>query len=487
MKLVSRERADEELADIEWRKCRKSLLYYLCNHVFLQDRVKQQIVLWEDWVHLVELAGIVQAWRDAMPRKPLYIIIFKSRQTGASSTLTAIGVWLANFFESTKVVMQSRNERTALEMLERARFICDHHPSYFRLKLFPNQDDIMGFPATNSKIITVPSTEDAGKSTDATFVICDEWEMHPYAEQGFAAIKPAMAKGGLFIGASTVNKQNIDSFPKQVWNDARSGKNNFIPIFWDYFVVPGRDEETYQRDTAGLPDYLRESEYPRNEMEALSAPKTTGFFNHDILEKMLKECREPVDTRYGGKVRIFTPSTTSRRFAFAIDPSEGREDPSVGIICDEQTDEDVACFNGKLSLDEQAKIAWELYREYNEPLLAVERNASGLTLIEKLNNLGIKNWYYSDKEKTKEGWYTGSRGINRLQMLNELAEEVHLRRKRIPIKDCVAQMFDFAWIEGKPQSVKGKHDDWVMCEALLHQIKKQQGGLIKITTAKYRG
>jgi len=171
----------------------------------------------------------------------------------------------------------------------------------------------------------------------------------------------------------------------------------------------------------------------------------------------------------------------------AVDASEGVEDPAIGIVADAQTEEDVACFNGKMSLDQQAKLTFELYQEYNEPLLCVERNASGLTLIEKLNNLGVKNWYYSDKDRKKQGWYTGGRGTNREMMLQEFAESVHLRRKRIPIKDCVLQMFDFAWIDGKPQAVRGKHDDWVMCEAILSQARKQVNFGIKITSAKYRG
>ena len=468
---VSKGEVNEYQADLEFRKCRMSLMYYLTHYVIIQDRVLQEQVAWQDWAHLTHLVNLVQAWADKKPREPMYLVIFKSRQMGASTIITAIGVWLATFFDSTKVIFQSKDERTASEMLERARFICEHHPKYLRLKIFPNQDDIAGFPATNSKIITIPSTEDAGKSTDATFVACDEWEAHRRAREGFAAVKPPMAKGCLFIGVSTVDKTNMESFPKEIWAGAKRGENGFIPLFWDYFQVPGRTEATWQRDTQGLSDYEREAQYPRNEKEALSAPKSLGYFNHDILDKMLAETRNPVDARYGGKVNIYTPSTTSRKFVMAVDSSEGVVDETVAIVADAQTSEDCASINGKMPLDESAKLIYEIYKEYNEPLICVERNASGLALIEKLKNLGIKNWFYSDAAKTKEGWFTAS-GANRDKMLLEFQEEILLRRKRIPIKDAILQMYHFAIIDGKPQAVRGRHDDWVMAEALLNMTIK---------------
>src|SRR3990172_1551228 len=132
--LVSQGEVNEYQADLEFRKCRMSLMYYLTHYVIIQDRVLQEQVAWQDWAHLTHLVNLVQAWADKKPREPMYLVIFKSRQMGASTIITAIGVWLATFFDSTKVIFQSKDERTASEMLERARFICEHHPKYLRLK-----------------------------------------------------------------------------------------------------------------------------------------------------------------------------------------------------------------------------------------------------------------------------------------------------------------------------------------------------------------
>lgn len=482
--------------DIEWRKCKRSLLYYLSNYVWIQDRIKQAIVHWESWEHLLQLVNLVQEWADADVKYPLSVVIFKSRQVGATTTICGIAKWLASFFQSTKVEFESETGEIANEMLTRIKFINEREPNFFRLKMFPSQDNIIGYPASNAKLVAMGSTATAGRASDTTMVVNDEWETHPYAVQSFGATRPAMMRGGIFIGNTTINKQragDVDerspdfSLPQKIYTDAKQGRNNFIPLFWGYFSVPGRTDETWQRDTAGMPDWQKEAEYPRTEAEMLAPSKTTGYFNHDVLEKYLQECRDPIEQRYGGLLKIYTPPVTSRKFCFAIDPSEGQDDPSAGIIADSQTDEDVACFHGKISIDEQAKVAHELYKEYNEPLIAVERNASGLTLIDKLENLGVKNWFYGNRDRDMKGWYTGSRGVNRDQILLEFAESVHLRRKRIPIKDCINQMFDFAWVNGRPQAVRGKHDDWIMCEAILGQVLKEKSGTIKFATTKYRG
>ncbi len=476
----------DEFYDKEIQKCRKDLLYYLTHYVTIQDAASQRLITWQPQAHLMELIKPVQEWYDCHPRKPRYFIVFKSRKVYATSLLSGIANWLLTFNESTQGLMLSQGEKEAKLFLGRSKFINDHHPPFLKLKAMPDQDDVLGFPATNGQITALPSTDKAGKSFDATFVFCDEWEEHPKARENFASVQPAMARGGLFIAVTTIVKADFTSFAKEIWEGAKRGTNGFTPIFWGYYDVPGRTPETYQRDTAAFADWQREQEYPRTEKECFSSPKVLGYFNHDILEKYLELCRDPIETRYGGLIRIWKPAITNRKDVFAVDTSEGREDPAVGIIGDATGDK--ACFNGKISTEEQSKLIWELYNEYNEPLMVVENNsACGGSLIEKLKALGVENWYYSpaDKEHKKPGFHTGTQ---RALMLTQHAESIHLRQRDIPIKDCILQHFDFATIDGKPQAVGGKHDDWVMCEAILGQgLKIKPQGAVTMSTAKYRG
>ena len=490
MTQLSDEGAEEERQDIEWRKCRHSLLYYLSNYVLVQDATSQRIIKWRVHPHLLKLINLVQGWADAIPRKPLYIIIFKARQVYTTTTIAAIANWLCSFFESTRVFESSQREDDANEILGRSRFINDNHPDFLKLKLAPDQSSLLGFPATHSRIRALPSTAGAGRSTDATMFFPDEWEYHSDAEKNFAASKPTVDKGGLYIGASTVDKTNLESFPKSIWRGAKDKSNNFIPLFWDYFVVPGRTEETWKEHTKGLADWQKEGEYPRSEEEAMSAPASTCYFNRDAIAEMFKECREPIEKRYGDLVRIYAKSRAESKYLFAIDPSEGQYDPSVGIISDWRTEQDVVAVSVKISIDQQARTYYELYEEYNKPYIAVERNAAGLLLIDKLKQMGIKNWYYQDRARKKEGWWTsgtGSGGGTRPVMLSDLAENISDRHLGIPMRDALGEFLSFSWIDGKPQAIRGAHDDWVMAHAILCQLRKSHPvGSVKVTSFKYK-
>lgn len=427
----------------------------------------------------------VQEWLDRpKPREPLYIIIFKSRQIGLSWLLAAIATYLCTFFESSKVLELSKKEKDAGELLEKSKFITRRHPDWLRLKLEPDQQSELGFPATHGKIQALPSTKDAGRSSDATMVICDEWEYHPYAADNFGSVKPTIAKGGLFVACSTVDKTNFETFAKVIYNDTE--KSGFISHFFDYFVVPGRTEETRERDAAGLPEWLKESEYPRNEREALSVPQSTCYFDRQSIIDLWEDVEhiKPIEERYGGKIRIYKRPVSDRKYILAGDSSEGQYDPAAFIIQDWATEEDVVAVHGKMSMDEQAKLIFELYAEYNNPFVGIERNAGGVGLIEKLVNMGITNWYNYRKETP--GWWTQT--SNRPVMLLELAEGINLRLVRIPMIDALSEFLNFQWIDGKPQAVRGTHDDWVMAHAIARQIRKEIKAKrpVRVSSFKYK-
>ena len=381
--------------------------------------------------------------------------------------------WLCTFFESTKVLESSQKEDDANEILAKSRFINNNHPDFLKLKLEPDQASMMGFPATHSKIRALPSTSGAGRSTDATLVFPDEWEFHENAEENFAAIKPTIDKGGIFIGTSTIDKTRMNSFPKKIWNEAKLKENNFILIFWGYFVLPHRTKETWIEDTKGLADWQAEAEYPRSEAEAFSAPTTISRFDVGALREMLKECPSPIRIEYNGFVKIYKEPVAGRKYCFPIDPSEGVYDPSLGVVIDSQTNEEVAKYSGKIPINEQARMIFDLYERYYKPFIAPERNASGLSLIDKLIDMGITNWYYSDKLKTKPGWWTHS--TNRGLMINDLAENIRLRQDRISDEAEIEEMQSFIRTEKHPdgEARGGCHDEAPIVWAIYHQVRKE--------------
>ena len=156
-----------------------------------------------------------------------------------------------------------------------------------------------------------------------------------------------------------------------------------------------------------------------------------------------------------------------------VDPADGGDPFALGVM-DWQTCELVATAHGRVKTDELAKISLEIYEEYNKPYLAVERNAGGVLLIDKLKAEGVTSWYMKDPEKHPErlGWYTDSanRGPT---LLNWREEGIYKRQAVIYDKNVVEEHYSFIQEPGKqPKAQKGTHDDWVMMLSILWAIRK---------------
>ena len=428
----------------------------------------------------MELAGLLRTNKK--------IIVFKSRQVGLSWTMAGYAAWLMTFFDSSKILELSQGESEAFDLLSKTQFILNNHPEWIKFKLDPNQRGLLGIPATNSIAKALPSTEAAGRSTDATLVICDEWEYHPYAANNYAAIKPTISAGGQIVGVSTVDKSNMESFPKEIWDGATHGTNGFTPVFYGWDVVPSRNKEWFDEETRDMRPWVREQEFPATIEEALAPVSAKCYFDQEVIYEMLKDCTKPIEERLGGNVKIYKKAVAGKKYVFSIDTSEGTGDPCVGVISDWQTGDEVAEFHGKITVDEQAKIISDLYNEYNSPFICVERNADGRRLIDKLKALEITNWYYDPKDKKREkpGWWTTD--TNRPFMLGELAEAIYKRLIRIPNKEALAEFLSFIRTDsGKAMAIGGRHDDYVMAWAIMWQVRKFMpipAG--KVKSVKYR-
>lgn len=431
-------------------------------------------------------------------REEKKVIVFKSRQVGISWVLALYAAWLLTFFDSTKVLELSQKEDDAYDLLGKTKFILNHHPDFLRCKLDPDQSGLVGIPATDGVIKALPSTHNAGRSTDATLVICDEWEYHPYAEANFAAIKPTIDAGGQFIGVSTIDRLNINSFPKTIWREAKSGKNTFEPRFYGWRVVPTRTEAWFKEVSRDMPEWMRAGEYPEDEVEAMSPLKTIGFFDNDVLDAMFKDVvyesiRTTIINTRGGIVNIYKLPVVGKRYCVFTDPSDGKDDPCHIVVMDWTTGEGVCEVSGKVTADVCAQIHDELVRLYNKAFNSYEINSSaGAKFQETIKNVETPNqcWFVKaddSLDKNKKGWYTSPQ--MKKKMIWGLEEAVRKRLITVHRRETLEQFKGFIIPQGEdPQIIKGMHDDAIIAWAGVWQIRKfmPNAGFIKIHSYTYK-
>jgi len=347
------------------------------------------------------------------------------------------------------------------------------------------------FPTNYSEIRALPSTDKAGRSTDATLVIRDELAYHPYAAANFRSIGPTVDSGGQLIDVSTIDKLDEQNHFSERVNKAREGDCQAHFIFLGWRSRPVRIDgielddwyETYVKSKYS--EFELEQEYPETVEQALSPSKVICRFDKDALNSMMQDVSHPIEARFDGMVRIYKAPVAGRKYCFGIDPSEGGYDYSVGTIIDWQTCEQVAEFRCKLPVDDQARIILDLYNLYFSPFIAPERNADGRRLIDKLLGLGIKNFYHTSKDKP--GWWTDSK--SRPVMIADLAEMVSKRNLRVYNREAINEFYSFIRTEKHPEGIatKGRHDDYVIAWAITLQLRKHMPtGGVSIKSFKYR-
>ena len=220
-------------------------------------------------------------------------------------------------------------------------------------------------------------------------------------------------------------------------------------------------------------------------------PQGRGYyFDVPSVHAFEADCREPIETRKGGLIRIYKRPVVAGRYVFGGDVAWGEKGAySCVPFEDFQTGETVAELYGRPSLEEAALETVTLAKEYGGAWNggaygAVERNGEGEKVCKQMVALGYGGrMFWSDHEaKTPEkpGWQTT--GQNRPTALAELEEDVRTRGFIPRCRDEVSEMLSFVRDEhGKPVPRPGTHSDHIMARMICRQMRKYAtfGGGVK--------
>jgi len=478
----------KEAKIIEFNKCRtdSSARYFIENYAYIKDFASQKVIKFKLWDFQSEVLDAFSKYRE--------IIILKAKQLGISWLMSAYDLHKAMFHEATSVLMMSKGETEAWEKMAKTKFIWSCLPDWMALSIGADQAGFITFPAYESKIRALPATKTAGVGETASLVDNDEWDFHPYDYDNYSNLKPTTGDSNAqYIGYSTVDKLRVNCLFKQLFNEALHGENNFHPLFLPYDSRPDRNEEWYERtrrDYVGEKVYQMEQNYPRSIEEALSAPSSISFFDHQCLDEMKENARgmPPISHNDRDKAAGITKSAilwkrpiVAHHYIAAVDTGEGCGlDDSVLGIMDWRTGELVAALcSNQMPEDIFALECIPLLKYYNEAFVAPEvMTGEGQLFTYKLLEYPYENIYYREtkdgpmalaEKKKKVGWRTTS--ATRPVILGQLAEDIRNRDIAIWSQEAIRQMYTFIRNEGRIEAQVGAHDDWVMMLAILVEVR----------------
>jgi hypothetical protein len=225
-------------------------------------------------------------------------------------------------------------------------------------------------------------------------------------------------------------------------------------------------------------------EFPANDTEAfLSSGRPV--FDMEKLKKILVqlEGKKPMEVRDSGQLKIWKRPIKQKEYVGGADCAEGLLDGDYDccVILDKETWEEVAELHGRWPAHVFARKCHKLCKEYNEAVLAVERNNHGHSVLNTLwNQMHYPHLYHYrsyDQSGRRRilGWDTNSR--SKPLMIDEL--EAAIREGLMIINDeefvreCLTYVFDD---RGNTCAQTGCHDDRVVARAIALQVAKDLGG-----------
>jgi hypothetical protein len=403
------------------------------------------------------------------------VVCLKARQLGLTWLALAFGLWKVLLHDIATVLLFSRRDNEAVDLLFRMREMSRRIPLWLQPGPALVDNDHEWQLTNGSRVLAFPTTA-PGDSYTASLVIIDEGDLIENLDQVLAAVKPTIDAKGSLIMVSRANKATPESCFKRTYRAARAGGSDWVPIFLPWNARPDRTPEWYEaqkkdiKDRTGSLDDLHE-QYPATDAEALAARSQDKRLPADWI----LGCYEPAVALPLEKVgpalpglTIFDVAKAGRRYVGGADPSEGGPDESALTILDVESGAEVAFLAGRFEPSTFAAHIGEVSRWYGGCPVLVERNAVGhaVLLWLKDNTTWLRRLCGHDG---LPGWHTTSKSK---AIMYATAGEV-LRDGEATIR-AIETFHQLGSIEGATlRAPEGQHDDRAVSFVLALQGRAQ--------------
>jgi len=374
-----------------------------------------------------------------------------------------------------------------------------------------------------SEVKAVATSTDALRGYTPTILIFDEAAYIEGGEELWAASMASISTGGKIILISTPN--GFDSVYYPVFDQAERNMNNFVITRLVWYLDPRYSENLKWVKTSNIVHYfLNSDEYNINDevveadpekFDALikdgykpCSPWLEGMakkFKYDgrllsqeifcsfigsgdnvISEEIVKKMEEemvtfPIEKQVGGGLWVWKQPVVGNKYILGADISRGdSEDFTTFSIIDFDNREQVVEYMGKIPPDIAAEIIFKWATLYNAFVVVDITGGMGVATSRKLQELGYNNLYF-DGIKGRDRLTFNPKNTDKIPGINfnnkrilivqafeeELRNSFVIRSQRI-----INELRTFVYINGRPDHMKGQHDDCIMAMAMCLYVAR---------------
>ena len=527
----------KEQALLEYAKCMRSTPYALKTYLQTYDNTQSKYVpleLFPDQVRLIEDYDNFEE-----------NIALKYRQAGVSTVTSAWASKRLVFASKTKpekILIIANKLDTSIEMANKVRAFVDQWPSWIGVGFSTEKNSQRHFKLTNGcEVKSVATSKDALRGYTPTILIFDEAAFIEADDDFWSACMASLSTGGKVIVISTPN--GFDPIYYGIYDQALRGMNDFkiTEMYWyrdpryakDLKLIKCKDIVHYMlnredyKDDEIIIDYTdvnpreRDFELIKSKFNDGYKPYSSWF---EAMAKKLKfdrrkiaqelECnflgsgdsvippetverlkensiKNPINKFMGGAIWQWKEPVMGHKYIMGIDVSRGdSEDFTTFCIIDFDEREQVVEYLGKIPPDVAADIALKWATMYSAFVVIDITGGMGVSTSRKMQELGYKNLYI-DGVNVADKWRYNPKadekipGINfnskRVQIVAAFEESLrhgfHIRSSRL-----LNELNTFVYVNGRPDHIKGQHDDLIMACAMAIYVGESSFSLLEKVT-----
>ncbi len=472
---------------------------------------------------------------QAKAGKPLRAIVLKARQMGFSTLTEALIFKRTATRRAVRSGIVAHREDSAANLFGMSRRFYECLPPALRppSRASNARELVFGAPdgTGQESAIKVMTAGGQGIGRSETFqnLHLSEFAFWPgEKEETLAGLLNAVpdAPDTMVVIESTAN--GFDAF-KRRWDDAVAGKGGFVPVFcawWELeeyrrapepgFARTAAEEALAARyglddaqlawrrrcieDVCGGDEARFHQEYPSCPEEAFVSTGTCAFRQEALLARLaakpapVRRVRFVYDECGGalrltgveddprGPVLVYRPPEPGKPYVIGGDTAGDGSDWFTGQVLDNTTGGQAAVLRQQFDEDEYARQMMCLGYWYNTALLAIEVNFSTFP-VKECTRLGYPRQYqravedsYTGRMQQKFGFRTDAK--SRPAAIAELVRFVRDHPEEVRDAATLREMLTFVKNEhGRPEAMRGEHDDLVMALAIAHACREQQSFL----------
>lgn len=497
----------------EYAKCYKDSSYAIKTYLETYDNTKSSYVPFKLFPEQEMMLNNFEKYNENITKK--------YRQAGVS---TATAAWISKVIQFAsktkpeKILILANKLDTAQELANKIRTFLNQWPDWINVGFSKEKDSQRHYKLNNGcEVKAVATSVDALRGYTPTILIFDEAAYIETGDDLWAACMASLSTGGQVIVISTPN--GYDKIYYEIYDQSIQGMNNFIiselhwendprftqDLVWiktkdiihyllnredydDSLNITEKDQDKfgeltkkgYKPYSSWFEDMCKKLKFDRRkisqELESAflgSGDNVIPIETIDIIKERMVE--EPKEKYASGQLWVWEEAQVDHKYIMGIDVSRGDSEDFTSIcVIDFEERKQVMEYLGKIPPDLAADLAFKWGNIYKAYIVIDITGGMGVATARKLQELGYRDLYVegantADKWKYNPKLLEKIPGLtfnNKRSQIISSFEEALRHGFNIKSHRLLNELYTFVFVNGKPNHMKGKHDDLIMAIAM---------------------